>query len=178
MLEIWKDIEGHEGAYMVSDQGRVKSIDRLIEYSNGRDHHFKGRILKHNINRKGYALIELNLRAKKTVFTVHRLVATAFLGYETIGRPAKRNEIVVDHINHVRDDNRLVNLRLVTQGENLRKKLIAKTSIYTGVSFNKRAGKWHSQIQVDGKKMHLGFFEDEPEAHNAYQKALSELENQ
>lgn len=65
----------------------------------------------------------------------------------------------IDHINHVRDDNRLENLRLVTRQGNRRNQRITsrnKTSGVMGVYWNKQREKWHAQIKVDGKAIYLG----------------------
>jgi hypothetical protein len=49
------------------------------------------------------------------------------------------------------------------------------SSQYKGVSWNKKSNKWQSSIYIDGKKKYLGLFENEYDAHLAYEKALSEL---
>jgi hypothetical protein len=51
------------------------------------------------------------------------------------------------------------------------------SSKYKGVCWNKKSNKWHTQIKLDGKKKHLGYFTDEYEAHLAYEKALNEYKN-
>jgi hypothetical protein len=51
------------------------------------------------------------------------------------------------------------------------------TSQYTGVSWKKRENKWKSQIQINGKQRHLGYFTSEEAAAEAYQKALKEKMN-
>lgn len=61
----------------------------------------------------------------------------------------------LDHINGIRDDNRLENLRPCTLAEN------SRNNKSKGYYFNKQNNKWHAQVQVRGKKTHLGFFEDE-----------------
>lgn len=71
----------------------------------------------------------------------------------------------MDHINGVRDDNRIENLRLVTQSENM--KNIGKrenTSGVTGVSWNSNARKWIVQISIDGRNTYLGLFDTIEEA--------------
>lgn len=72
----------------------------------------------------------------------------------------------VDHINHVRTDNRLINLRLVTSQGNARNRsrLNTNTSGVTGVSYYKPTRKWKATIYVDSKPIHLGFFVDKEEA--------------
>ena len=68
----------------------------------------------------------------------------------------------IDHINGVRDDNRLCNLRTATSIENARnsKKRKTNTSGATGVMWNKQKQKWHAVIGSDGNRKHLGFFKE------------------
>lgn len=79
-----------------------------------------------------------------------------------------------DHINRIRCDNRWVNLREATRAENMQNKSAYAnkvTSRHAGVSWNKAALKWKAQIQVNGKKRGLGYFNSEYEAHAAYLNA-------
>lgn len=101
--EIWKDIAGYEGLYQVSSLGKVKSLNyRRTE---------KEKILKPVKNRKGYLIVNLHKNHKQKIFAVHRLVATAF-----IDNPENKSQI--DHINTIRTDNRVDNLRWTTPKEN------------------------------------------------------------
>ena len=77
--------------------------------------------------------------------------------------------INIDHINHRRDDNRLINLRSVTKVENNRNrsKRSDNTSGVTGVYWNKKARKWYARIQVNGKNIHLGSFNNMADAITA-----------
>lgn len=79
----------------------------------------------------------------------------------------------VDHINHIRHDNRWCNLRIATRKTNARNQSISckNTSGFTGVSWAKVHNKWSAQIKVDGKKTHLGLFEDISKAIAARVKA-------
>lgn len=72
----------------------------------------------------------------------------------------------VDHINHNTLDNRKSNLRLVTSSENK-----FNQSNRKGYHFHKLSNKWRAMIQINGKQIHLGMFETEHEAHNAYIEA-------
>lgn len=69
----------------------------------------------------------------------------------------------IDHINGVRDDNRIINLRSVSRSENQWNRTTAK-----GYSWNKRENKWQSQIKINKKVIHLGYYNIEQEARNAY----------
>lgn len=79
----------------------------------------------------------------------------------------------IDHINHVGTDNRLKNLRAVTKQENSKNTSMHKnnTSGITGVILYKRTSKYAAQIRVDGKKIHLGYFDTIEEAAAARQAA-------
>ena len=66
--EIWKDIEGYEGLYQVSNMGRVKSLQ-----------HSKEKILKPHNTGKGYLMITLSVNGKKTNHFIHRLVGLVFI---------------------------------------------------------------------------------------------------
>jgi len=72
----------------------------------------------------------------------------------------------VDHINHVRDDNRIINLRLATHQENNKNASMSKRnkSGITGVFWKKQNRKWQARIMVNRKSIHLGFFTDKFEA--------------
>lgn len=76
----------------------------------------------------------------------------------------------IDHINGVRDDNRLINIRDCKHHENMRNGLIRSNnkSGFKGVSWDEEAGKWRAQICYAGKKKSLGRFCSENEAHDAY----------
>ena len=67
----------------------------------------------------------------------------------------------IDHINGIRDDNRIINLRSVCQSENMRNQKLsnANSSGFIGVSWCNRSGKWRATIALDGRKKHLGYFD-------------------
>lgn len=79
----------------------------------------------------------------------------------------------VDHINHIRDDNRILNLREVTHQENNKNKSMQcdNTSGTTGVYWNKRDKKWVAHIQIDGKSIYLGRFSSKSDAVEARKQA-------
>lgn len=83
--------------------------------------------------------------------------------------------IHVDHINGDRLDNRRSNLRLCTNGENLRNRGAQKnnTSGFKGVCWNKDRNGWMAQISFQNKKHFLGVFETPEEAHEAYKAAAA-----
>lgn len=95
IIEEWKPIEGYEGLYEVSNMGRVKSL--------GNDKSRKDKILFQYENKSGYLYVTLCKDNKLRSFRVHRLVATAFI-------PNPNNLPTVNHINEIKNDNRLDNL--------------------------------------------------------------------
>ena len=77
--EIWKDIEGYEGLYQVSNMGRVRSVERTVR--NGKGYRIiPEKILKPYDNGHGYLQVKLHKDGNKKQPLVHVLVATAFLG--------------------------------------------------------------------------------------------------
>jgi hypothetical protein len=81
----------------------------------------------------------------------------------------------IDHINGIRSDNRLENLRACTRAENAKNSgtFRSNRSGYKGVSWCNREGKFQSACKVNGVKKWLGYFSDAVEAHNAYEAFAS-----
>ncbi len=156
--EVWKDIPNYEGLYQVSNLGNIKSFKKSKEV-----------ILKNCLNSKGYYIVNLHNNKAKT-FQVHQLVAIAFLNHKPCGL-----KLVVDHINNDCLDNRLDNLQIVTNRQNVSKDIKNKTSKYTGVCWHKTKLKWMCGIRIQNKIKHLGYFTDEHEAHLKYQEALNNM---
>lgn len=117
------------------------------------------------VNENGYRRICIHGRR----FLAHRL---AWLYVHGVW-PA--NEI--DHINGVRRDNRLANLREATRSENKRNEgaNTRNTSGFKGVCWNKRERKWTAEIVVNGKRSFLGLFSTPKAAHVAYCAAAKRL---
>lgn len=111
--EIFKPIKGYEGLYEVSNLGNVKSLFRKVEsIRNGLPFicTYYEKLLKQQHDNKGYLRVKLQKDGNKQTCKVHRLVAETFIGDIT------NKEI--DHINTIKDDNRVENLRIVTSKEN------------------------------------------------------------
>ena len=86
----------------------------------------------------------------------------------------------LDHINGIRSDNRIENLRTCTKSENLQNRIFKNTSSkYVGVCWNKSRNKWRAQIQVNGKLVHIGYFENEIDAAISHDKYVfrNDLDN-
>ena len=82
----------------------------------------------------------------------------------------------VDHINGDRSDNRIANLRSLTNQGNQQNRRTAHRGIRSGLlGVSPKRGKWRAQIKVDGKKRHLGLFDTPEAAHAAYLEAKRKL---
>lgn len=103
------------------------------------------------LNKRGY--MQVMVRGK--TYKLHRII------YEMVNGPIPSG-LQIDHINHIKDDNRLVNLRLVDQSANSRNRKLhsSNTSGTCGVGWDKNSGKWRARIKVNDVYMHLGLFTD------------------
>lgn len=113
--EIWKDVLGrdgiYKGRYQISNKGRVRSIERRVNNSGGGTRLLPSKILKVRISPYGYPWVSFCVNGKSRPQYVHRLVADAFI-------PNPENKPYVDHINTIRTDYSIENLRWVTAKEN------------------------------------------------------------
>lgn len=104
----WRPVPGYEGLFEVSDDGRVRSITRVIKSGLGK-RTLKGRELKPSTHAKGYKLVSLRANNKRRSTAIHILVAEAFLG------PRPDDSWVVTHIDGNPTNNRPDNLMWVTR---------------------------------------------------------------
>ena len=109
--EVWRDVKGYEGLYQVSDQGRVKSLERTFINKIGRERYVKECFLKPGADGGGYLRVGLCDGEKRKTFKVHRLVCEAF-------HENPDNKPQVNHINEIKTDNRASNLEWATAREN------------------------------------------------------------
>ena len=114
MKEIWKEINGYEGLYVVSNTGRVKNVPRIPPPGTPKwklKEYKKEKEKKPGANQFGYLMTTLYKNHKGKRFQIHRLVAIAF-----IINP--NNKPCVNHINGLKTDNGVKNLEWVTYSEN------------------------------------------------------------
>ncbi len=104
MEEIWENIEDYEGLYQVSNLGRIKRISKATCT-------FAGRILKNSRHNRGYQTVDLSKNGVWKKYTVHRLVAKAFI-------PNPDNKPEVNHKDSNRSNNVASNLEWATSSEN------------------------------------------------------------
>jgi hypothetical protein len=103
--EIYKDIQGYEGIYQVSNLGNVKRINN----KNNKNE----LVLKQFYNVRGYYQIGLYFNNKQKYYYVHRLIAQAFI-------PNPNNYPIINHINGIKSDNSIGNLEWCTYLHNIR----------------------------------------------------------
>lgn len=138
----------YNDSYDANEDGEIRS--RLGEHP---------QVLRPGFYRNGYTHVGLQHKH----YTVHKLVWTAFNG------PVPKG-YVIDHINNNRADNRLCNLQLLTNAENVQKGMYIhrnKTSKYPGVCQNAKTGKWMCHLTVDKKRWRFAWFDTEEEAWQA-----------
>jgi len=110
--EIWKDISSYEGMYQISNIGNVKSLSRMMRtYGKTKYHLSKEKNLSLVTAGAGYKHIGLCKGGKCSIFTVHRLVAQAFV-------PNPNNLPCVNHIDGVKLNNNYMNLEWCTKAQN------------------------------------------------------------
>jgi hypothetical protein len=153
----------------------LKYLKEILEYNeqtgiftwkeNRGSNKTKGKIAD-NKNLRGYITIGINGKRYKA----HRLAWLYIYGDFPKGQ--------IDHINGVRDDNRIENLRIVTNRQNCQNYKIHREGKLVGNSFHKNNKKWQSSIVINGKQKYLGYYETQQEAHEAYLNKLKELNNE
>jgi len=117
----------------------------------------------------GYARRMSKHKGKRVVVSMHHFVLPRIPGLE------------VDHINGNRADNRRCNLRHVTRSQNNanRHALVEDASSrFKGVCWREHAHKWKAYIKVDGRQVHIGYFETEEEAARAYNETARTIYGQ
>lgn len=141
-VEIWKDIDGYYGRYLISNTGKVRS-------------NFSNKILKPAIGKWGYLFVTLFLDYKGTSKFIHRLIAEYFI-------PNPNNYEIVDHKDRNRINNSISNLRWVDKAANIMNCSLSKNNKtgVNGVYWVKAKKKWRAEIMINYKKIHLGYYEE------------------
>lgn len=111
-------------------------------------------------NKNGY----IQLKIKRKIYLAHRII--------WLMNHCKFPDGEIDHIDGNRSNNCLENLRDVTKRENLQNKTIHRTGRLPGATYKKANKKWVAQIEVNGKRKHIGYFFTEIDAHIAYKEAI------
>jgi hypothetical protein len=148
-MEEWRFIKDFE-RYEVSNLGNVRR---------------KSNVLKPGLDNYGYRQINLYNNGKRFCKKVYRLVLEAFI-------PNVDNKPQIDHINRIRTDDRLENLRWVTSSENVRNSKNF-TDEMLGISWNKKNSRYVVRLEIDNKKeCYFGSCKTLEEAKELRDKAL------
>ncbi len=144
--------------YVIIKDFEIYSVSNLGNIKNNKS----GHVLRPSLSSNGYYRITLCYNGKRNYKCIHRLVAENFL--ENL-----EDKEIVDHINNNRIDNRVENLRFVTNSENIMNSSQSRnnSSGVKGVSFQKNKNKWHAQICVNRVRIHIGLYETIEEAQHA-----------
>ena len=147
MKEIWKDIPGYEGIYQVSNLGRVKSVERVVISKKGQRFEVEEKILKlkWRSRNKDYAFVRLCRNSVCTSFSIHRLVAEAFV-------PNPNNWPIINHKDENPKNNEVDNLEWCTYLYN-NAFGNAKLKKHLGLKNNAKLSKPVTQYDMNGKKI-------------------------
>ena len=111
-MEEWRYIEGYEGLYQVSNEGRIKSLNREIVYKDGRKKILPEKILHNFLSDLGYYHVMLSKNGIPKRYKVHRLVAKAFI-------PNPNDLPIINHKDENPKNNTVENLEWCTQDYNI-----------------------------------------------------------
>lgn len=135
-------------------------------YIGSQGRHFGGQVRGHT-RKDGYICIHINGKSHLS----HRLAWLYVHGYTP--------DFFIDHIDHVKSNNSIANLRECSRAENyqnqIKPKSHNKSSQYLGVTFDKKNNKFRAQIGLNGKNIKLGRFNTEEEAYQAYVAKKNEI---
>ena len=152
MKEQWKAIQGFVGKYAISNLGNVKSLARYANVKGGGLRFVKERTLK-QVNKNGYLFVSMLTGNIKRQYSVHRLVAKAFI-------PNPEKKPMINHINGVKTDNCVKNLEWCTNSENQIHAVKILGVIHKGYNKGKCGKRWihfdmygHCYVQI--KKGHI-----------------------
>jgi len=126
----------------------INGYENYLIYNDGRVYNQKhNRFLKHGTGGRGYKQVMLCNEGKHKRHSIHRLIALHYI-------PNPQNKKCVDHINRIRSDNRLDNLRWATYSENGQNRTINKdnTSGHTNISYMKSRDSWVFEKRINKKR--------------------------
>lgn len=167
IVETFLPIPGYEGAYEVSDFGRIRSLDRVLTLAKKGIPYQRicyGKIIRPFFTNYGYLSVKLNKDGVRTAHRINRLVLNAFVGPQP--------DLVSNHINAIPTDNRLCNLEWVTMKGN-------RMHFINNFRTVERMGSYH-KLSVDEVKEILSLREKEGmtilELSTMYEMSTSQIQ--
>lgn len=154
--EVWKEVDGFDGVYEISNYGRVKSSN------------YGGLIRKPRVQQNGYETVRLWRDGKARFYLIHRLVFSHFVG-------ELDKNLVIDHIDGNKVNNHVTNLQQITSRENTNKAVSNK--LLKGVKQINKGSGYTSALNIGHKRYYLGHFKTVEEANAAYNDARLNYEN-
>lgn len=147
-------------------QDKLKSIFEyepvtgILRWKEARSNMIKGSIAG-SIHPSGYKVVTIESESYK----LHRIIWIMLFANIPDG-------FYIDHINGIKFDNRLENLRLATNSQNQQNRPAPKNSSsgYRGVTWHKQMQKWMARICHNGKRTTIGFYDNAEDAYEAYKK--------
>lgn len=168
--EEWRGVIGYEDLYIISNMGRVRSLDRTYPFRGDFQRSNTGKLLTLTLSKTGYLVFNLARAGVYKTRQVHQLVSESFLNHFS------NKKMHVDHINGVRTDNRLTNLQILSARDNAGKGLRCgwNQSGSKGVYADRH--KWRVSFWIDKRRLHLGNYGTVEEADKVYQTALKNMD--
>lgn len=152
MEEIWRNIDGFDGFYQISSEGRVKSTSREVVRSDGQVRHYKEKILKPTKTNNGYLIVGFRKNGRLKLYLLHNLYAKTFP--ELI-----QNEYFegaeIDHINTIRTDNRPENLRWTDRAGNMANPITKKRCSEIRKGREAPNKKWVIKLSLNNEILHF-----------------------
>jgi outer membrane lipoprotein-sorting protein len=149
---------------------KFKLIDDVLYsfYKKSQSKTKKWYLVKLSLHKDGYKRFSFNVKGKVKTFLYHRVMYYAYNNDWDLLDSSINN--VIDHIDGIRTNNHISNLRNISHQENGFNRKTCK-----GYSFNKAIGKYQAQIRLNGKDIYIGLFDTEEEAHQAYLNKKEEI---
>lgn len=155
---MWKDIKGFENLYQINEKGEVFSLKTR-------------RLLKPQIGTHGYLVITLRRDGKNIGRQIHRMIAEAFI-------PNPENKPCIDHINAIRTDNRIDNLRWCTYKENNNNPIFKKrvSEKHIGMKLSKESIRKRQETKLqNGKRINRSLNNGKSKEVIQYDKDMNEI---